>query len=441
VAKDLFTRLLPARPFHWVKGRIFYGWWMVILGSLVNSIGAGILVHGFTIFFLPLKNEFQASSAAISLLYAAARLEGGFEGPLVGYLITKFGPRTMMFAGIMMTGGGLLLASTMRDYWTFFFVFVFIVYLGFNTGFYHPVSMVVNNWFIRRRGVAFSLISATAGLGGMVMAPLLSIIIATYGWRAGMVTGGLMILGINLPATFPIRRSPEVMGVYPDDEAPRDPLHRGLDPQRPDVRDEDFSVKEAIRTSAFWMLTAGISLRLFVTVALITHFVPILVWRGMSQTTGAYLVSLYALGTIFATLTMGWFGDRRSKALICSLGLVPMILVVSAMTLSPTTWVLYLYPIGLAVAMGTAAQNWALIGDFFGRRHYATVRGLMGVSYGTTSFLSPIYAGVVYDRTGSYTFVLISLSVILLITVCLFAKLRPPPSKRRSAAPPGRLNS
>jgi MFS family permease len=189
------------------------------------------------------------------------------------------------------------------------------------------------------------------------------------------------------------------------------------------------------------MLMAAISLRLFVTVALITHFVPILVWRGMSQTTGAYLVSLYALGTIFVTLAMGWFGDRRSKAVICSLGLMPMILVMSGVILSPTTLVLYLYPIGLAIAMGTAAQNWALIGDFFGRRNYATVRGLMGVSYGTTSFLSPIYAGVVFDRTGSYTFVLVSLSMVLLITVCLFARLRPPPPKNERGAPRVGLNS
>ena len=414
---------------------------MVILGSLVNGTGAGILVHSFTIFFLPLKTEFHASSAAISLLYAAARLEGGFEGPLVGYLINKVGPRTMMFAGIIMAGGGLLLASTVHDYWTFFFVFVFIVYFGFNTGFYHPVSMVVNNWFIRRRGVAFSLISATAGLGGMLMAPLLSTIIATHGWRAGTVAGGLIILGINLPAALPIRRSPEVMGFHPDGEVPRDPSYHELAPTGRNLRDENFSVKEAIRTKAFWMLMAAISLRLFVTIALITHFVPILVWRGMSQTTGAYLVSLYAFGTIFVTLTMGWLGDRQSKALICSLGLVPMIVVMSGVILSPTTLVLYLYPIGLAIAMGTAAQNWALIGDFFGRRNYASVRGLMGVSYGTTSFLSPIYAGLVYDRTGSYTLVLISLSVIILITVCLFARLRPPPRKNETSVVRGGLNS
>ena len=71
---------------------MFYGWWILILGAMINGIGLGITYHSFTIFFLPLKRDLGVSSAAISLLYGAARLEGGVEGPVVGYLIDRFGP-------------------------------------------------------------------------------------------------------------------------------------------------------------------------------------------------------------------------------------------------------------------------------------------------------------------------------------------------------------
>ncbi len=87
---------------------------------------------------------------------------------------------------------------------------------------------------------------------------------------------------------------------------------------------------------------------------------------------------------------------------------------------------LYFLPVGLAITMGTAPLNWSLIGDFFGRRHWAKLRGIMGVFNGIATFASPIYAGWLYDRTQSYTTVLISFSILLLLGAITFAILRHP---------------
>jgi len=423
---------LPTRLFGSTRGRIFYGWWIVAFGSLINAVGGGIFFHGFTVFFLPLKNDFKASSTAISLLYGAARLEGGFEGPIVGYLISKLGPRAVIITGVCMAGGGLLLLSLVHDFWTFFLIFVFIVYFGYNAGFFHPVTAAVNNWFIRHRGVGFSAVGATSCAGGMIMAPLLSWIIQDFGWRTGSITAGLLLLIICLPATIPIRRSPELMGLFPDGASSREGSPRGFD-SGSDVGEFDFSVKEALRTKAYWLLMGTISLRLFVTTAINAHFIPILVWRDLSETTGAYLVSLYAFSSIFTTVAIGWIGDRWNKPLVCSLGLMPMIMAMIGLVFGQATFILYFFAVAFAITMGTAPLNWALIGDFFGRRSYATLRGMMAVSYGTTGFLSPIYAGWIYDSTGSYTLVLITFSAILLATSCLFTILylaSPPKSPR-----------
>lgn len=146
--------------------RMFYGWWIVILGSLINAVGMGILYQSFTIFFLPLKRDLAVSSAAISLLFGAARLEGGIEGPAVGYLISKFGCRTMILAGASMAGVGLILLAATHSFWPFFFIYVFIVSLGSNAGFFHPLSTAVNNWFIRHRGVGFAAITASGVSAG-----------------------------------------------------------------------------------------------------------------------------------------------------------------------------------------------------------------------------------------------------------------------------------
>jgi len=199
-----------------IKARIFYGWWIVILGCLINAVGAGILYHSFTVFFLPLKRDFGVTSAAISLLCGASRLEGGIEGPIVGHLIDKFGPRVMIIAGAIMTGLGFILLSMVHSFWSFFFVYIFIVSLGFNAGFSHPISTAVNNWFIRHRGLGFSCINASMSIGGMILAPFLSYIILNFGWRIGAVTAGLMILIVGIPLALPIYRSPELVGLRPD---------------------------------------------------------------------------------------------------------------------------------------------------------------------------------------------------------------------------------
>ncbi len=70
-----------------VRKKIFYGWWILVFSSLITVIGLGIPYYSFTVFFLPLKRDLVLSSAAVSLIFGAGRLEDGAEGPLIGYLI------------------------------------------------------------------------------------------------------------------------------------------------------------------------------------------------------------------------------------------------------------------------------------------------------------------------------------------------------------------
>jgi MFS family permease len=185
-----------------------------------------------------------------------------------------------------------------------------------------------------------------------------------------------------------------------------------------------LTVKEALGSLSFWLLSSGITLRILVTMGLMIHFVPILVWKGMDEVTSAYLVSLFAFANIITMLTMGWVGDRCNKALLCSAGILSTVVAMLALVFGQGTATLYAFPVGLALTMGTNPLNWALIGDLFGRRSYATLRGIMGIGYGTGTFLSPIYAGWVFDKTGSYTIVLFTFSFILLIAACCFYSLR-----------------
>ncbi|MEE9201679.1 MAG: MFS transporter [Dehalococcoidia bacterium] len=409
---------------------MFYGWWIVIMGSIISAVGTGILYHSFTVFFLPIKRDLGVSSAAVSLLYGATRLQGGAEGPIVGRLIDRFGPRPVIVGGVIMAGVGFILLATAHSFLTFFLIYVLVISVGFNSGFYHPVSTAVNSWFIRRRATGFAIITAAGSVGGVIMAPVLAYLILSFGWRTGAVVAGILILIVALPAAIPMVRSPEDRGLRPDGRPPQDSLTAERNSASHMVWDVDFSLREALKTFNYWLLTLSITLRLLVTVALAVHLVPILVWKGMNEASASYMVSLFALINVATTLAMGWMGDRWSKPLLCALGILATVVGMMGLTMSQSTAALYAFPIGMAITMGTTPLNWSMIGDFFGRRSYATLRGIMGVVYGVGTFFSPVFAGWVFDRTGSYTIVFIIFSVILLMAASMFAVLRhpsPPP--------------
>ena len=165
-------------------------------------MGIGIVFHGFTVFFLPIKRELALSSAAISIVYGACRLEGGIEGPIVGYLINRFGPKKLIFSGSALAGIGFLVLSRIDSYPMFFIAYVLLVALGASAGFFHPVSTVINNWFIRKRGLAFGLITAAGSFGGMIIVPVLSHITLLYSWRLAAFLSGIFILALCMPAAF-----------------------------------------------------------------------------------------------------------------------------------------------------------------------------------------------------------------------------------------------
>jgi len=287
---------------------------------------------------------------------------------------------------------------------------------------------MVNHWFIRHRGLGFSVITASGSIGGMMMAPLLSFIILNYGWRTGAAVAGLMIMAVAIPAALPLKRSPEEVGLHPDGRAPSEAYGEASGPGSRIAVERSFSVRQAVRTVHFWLLMACICLRLMVTVALNVHFVPLLVWKGMSEATSAYLLGLFALLSVPLAIGLGWIGDRWSKARLSSICILPIILAMTGMLFSQGEAILYFFPIAFAFVMGTTPLNWALIGDFFGRGSYATLRGIMGIGYGTATFLSPIYAGWIFDRTESYDIVLLTFSIIMALAAFFFAVLSAPQS-------------
>ncbi len=122
--------------------------------------------------------------------------------------------------------------------------------------------------------------------------------------------------------------------------------------------------------------------------------------------------NVYSLGTIFLALALGWLGDRWNKPLLSGLGLLPVVIGMTGFNFQLVEFLPVSVPPWLAVAMATIPLNWAQIGDYFGRKSYAVCGG-HGRKRGLAAFISPIFAGWIFDRTGSYVIVFLSFSAIL----------------------------
>ncbi len=74
-----------ARPVQ-KRAKIFYGWWIVGIGMVLDAVRQGAFNTGFAVYFLPVQRDLGLSRAAISLAFSLGRLENSLEGPVVGYL-------------------------------------------------------------------------------------------------------------------------------------------------------------------------------------------------------------------------------------------------------------------------------------------------------------------------------------------------------------------
>ena len=397
-------RLLSQGP-----GRLFYGWWIVIIGCILDAVKGGTFNTGFTLYFLPVLNELHLSRAATSLPFSLARLEAALEGPLVGYLIDRFDVRVMLVVGTTLAGLGFVLLSFVHSYVLFVLVFMGPLTMGFQAGFNHATMAAVNHWFRRQRGLAMSIVQTGQAIGGVVIFPLVALAVLKLGWRPAAFLSGLVVLML-LPLVLLVRHSPESMGLLPDGE--REPVHR---PSTSAVRTDhrlseapEFSAREALRMPAFWRLAAFHGLRNIPYSGVSVHLVPLLVWKGLDQPTAAFFVGLTAFSTVIVRPLMGWLGDWRSKQKIGAVGVLLGSLGLLVLTYSDGALShLVVFAVLFACGEGINSVTWALVGDFFGRRSFATIRGWIGMLQSIASIPGAVFTGWIYDQTESYTYALI----------------------------------
>jgi MFS family permease len=406
--------------------RIFYGWRMVGLVSAIRIIGGGLHQFGFTVFFLPISQDLGLSRAATSLAFSLSRAEGALEAPLVGYLIDRYGPRPILVTAVVLAGIGYILLSWVNSYTSFMIVYLGVICLAFVAGFIHSPMVVANNWFIRQRARAMTVVSAAVPIGGALISPLLALGVASMGWRWAAFVSGCIFLLVCLPLSFKLKRSPETMGLLPDgDVAPVEGTISLSDTTNRSAR-ADFTSRQAMKTWVFWLLVVSMTARVTCYSAATVHFIPLMVWKGLSEAVAASLLGVFASANLLAHFILGSIADRVNKPKLLAICHFLPALSVAALLSGSDYWQLWFFTIVFILLDASFPIVWATVGDFFGRRHFATVRGSMSFFYMWGSVAGPVLAGAIYDQTESYLTVLwIWLGLLTFATLLVLFLIQP----------------
>jgi MFS family permease len=395
------------------RRKIFYGWWIVAASVVLNFVVGGTFIYGFTVFFNPIRNTFGWGAAVTSVAFTLQRLETGFLEAAAGFLVDRVGPRKLMLGGWSIVGLGFFLMSRVNSLWGFYGSFM-VIAVGMSFAAFIVIFATIANWFDKKRSRAMTLVVTGFGASGLLV-PLVSYAVGGLGWRETLVIVAVVAWVIGIPLSSVMRHKPEQYGYLPDGVNLADGSRSANlnDPESTGETAGDDSVssdigltlREAIRTKAFWLLAVAFFFQFIGASAVMVHLVPYLESVEVSSTLAATVVTGVTVSSLIGRLGFGLLGDFANKRYLITVGIALQTIGVFILSLvsSDRLWLIIPYLLTYAPGFGaTVPLRLALLADYFGPRHYGTIMGIMTLISMAGGLASPIIAGWIFDTTGSY---------------------------------------
>lgn len=413
-----------------LKQAHFSGW--LTLAGVMLAYGSicGDVTYAFGVFLPSMNETFGWSRSALSGPYTLFLIIGGMLGPLVGVTIAMFGARRNIVLGNFIAVLGLLGMSQVREIWHVYLFFGVMGGLGLAFSEFLSTTTVVNLWFIQKRSLALGFLFAAGGVGGFFLPPLISFLITGMGWRWtwACLAGIHLLLGVILAGLF-IRNTPEEEGQVPDGHVSQeqfDQLHHAVK-SRVYHTQEDWSVRDALRTPALWLLLTLFSVLLFVHNMMTTHQVAYLRDLQYSPMVSATALGLMLGTSILGRLVSGVLGMRFDGRYLAAVFLGCMGSGVVSLMNAQGIFFVYLYSILTGIGFGgmiVLLPN--IMGAYFGRTNFSRIVGWTTPVVTLASATSPMLAGFLYDASGSYFLPFTITAALLFVCVFLAFLVRPP---------------
>ena len=399
---------------------MFYGWWIVVACFFISLYVGGVVFYGFTTLIEPLADDFGWSYTQISFAASLRGMEMGILAPLVGMLVDRWGPRRLLFGGLIITSLGLMLLSRTTSLGMFYGAFVLMA-IGMSTCSSTVLMTAVANWFRRKIGIATGIMICGYGFSGLLI-PVIVNLIDTYEWRMTLALLTIGLLAICLPLSLLVRHKPEQYGYQPDGEAENTViLNNSL--AKAKVDEVNVGTKQAVKSRTFWHIALALMCQFIILSAVITHVMPYLSSIGFTRAISGLMAAGIPLASIGGRLGLGWLGDKVDKRRVAAGAFALMCggLLCFGFISAGDTWLLVTFLILFGIGYGgNNTLRASLIREFFGRKNFGAIHGLMIGVMALGSIAGPPLAGYVFDNWGSYQpiwFVFAGLAIAALLAV------------------------
>ena len=388
--------------------KLFYGWIVIAIAFVTMGIGVNART-AFSLMFPPILDEFGWPRGLTAGAFSFGFLASAILGPVLGRLMDRRGPRSVMLLGVAMVGAGLGLAPLVTAPWHLYLTLGVLVAGGTVCLGYTGHALFLPNWFVRRRGLAIGIAFSGVGVGAIIILPWLQRLIAGAGWRTACLAMAALVVATLAPLNLLTRRRPEDVGLLPDgDVAPTDTtrgrhLSNVVDDDWASV---DWTLARAMRTGRFWWVVVGFVGGLFAWYAVQVHQTKYLIEIGFTPARAAGALGLVGFTGIVGQIALGHLSDRVGREWVWTLACVGFVLsyaLLLAMREHPTPALLYLMVGAQGVlGYGLASVFGAIPAELFQGKHYGTIFGTLSLASIVGGAIGPWVAGALYDRTGSY---------------------------------------
>ena len=417
------------------------GAWLMLGGAFAAfTVSAGIM-HSYAVFLVAFIEEFRWSRSETSIAYSVSQLVAGGSSPLVGAMVDKLGPRRLLLLGGSLLFIGLLGSALISALWQDVLLYGIIMTIGANCLGLVVFVPLLSRQFVRRRGMAISIVQSANGFGRAASAPLVQLLISTIGWRETFLAQAAFIAAAVPLLAAIFRRAAH----YPIAAKPGSPAAPA--PVAPAV--PGWTLAEAVRTPHFWLLFAVYLFTGVGSFLVSLHQLAFAIDVGFDKLYAAGVLGIGSFLAIGGTIVTGTLSDYigREWSAILAYGVSIVGVVCALLITSPDQhWLLWLHACFFGLTWGARGPAiTAKTADLFPGSRLGTILGVITIGSGIGSAAGSWAAGWIFDLSGSYRLAfLLSIAAYVCGWIAFWALRRPPARsghpiqpRSRSAVAPG----
>jgi MFS transporter, OFA family, oxalate/formate antiporter len=401
--------------------------WLMLGGAFTAFTISAAVMHSYPVYLVAYIEEFGWSRAEVSIAYSVSQLVGGASSPLVGALVDRLGPRRLLLLGGAILVLSLIASAYVAALWQIVVLYGVVMTIGANCLGLVVFVPLLSRHFVRRRGMAISIVQSANGIARGLSAPLVQVLIAMIGWRTTYLCQAAFMALCILPLAALFRgadprRSPPIREGVPPDIGPAAPA---AEPRR------GWTLAEAVRTPHFWLLFAVYMFTGLGSFFVSLHQLAFAIDIGFDRIYAAEVLgagAFLAVPGIIVTGTLSDYLGREFSALL-AYGISILGVVLALFITSPDQHLLlWLHACFFGLTWGARGPAiTAKTADLFPGRQLGTILGVITIGSGLGSAIGSSGAGWVFDLSGSYRIAFIC-SIVSYAAGCVaFWALRRPP--------------